>query len=286
LEVSRQRLRPSLNESYDIEHVLVRGPRSLGQSILRIVGEDAAKENTGEIQVYVPADVASYLLNEKRYDIVSIEKTNNIKVLIIADPYKSRPYYKVVRIKKSEVKHINSYSLTPNSPEPDTNWRDNKNISTSIKPLVDGVKPPKMPKKRKDGIVKWLKTITGIEVDDKKTTKKKPRRNVRKKNTSPRKNTNQKKGFQPKKKPNKNFKNDKKEVKKPQSKSTPKPSAKKPINKKSSNVKKNQGMPNKNNVKVEAETPKAKSAIKEIVKKKKVKKELPLRAKNDPRQKN
>ena len=44
LEVSRQRLRPSLNESYDIEHVLVRGPRSLGQSILRIIGEDSARQ--------------------------------------------------------------------------------------------------------------------------------------------------------------------------------------------------------------------------------------------------
>ena len=104
LEVSRQRLRPSLNESYDIEHVLVRGPRSLGQSILRIIGEDAAKDNTGEIHVYVPADVASYLLNEKRYEIISIEKTNNIKVLVIADPYKSRPYYKVVRVKASRCK--------------------------------------------------------------------------------------------------------------------------------------------------------------------------------------
>ena len=295
MEVSRQRLRPSLNESYDIEHVLVRGPRSLGQSILRIVGEDAAKENTGEIQVYVPADVASYLLNEKRYDIISIEKTNNIKVLIIADPYKSRPYYKVVRIKKSEVKHVDSYSLTPNSPEPDTNWRDNKNISTSMKPLVDGVKPPKMPKKRKDGIVKWLKTITGIEVEDKKTSKKKPRRNLRKKGATHRKNTNQKntnqkntnqkKGFQPKKKPNKNFKNDKKEVTKSKPKSPPKPSGRKPANKKSSDVKKNQVMPDKNKVKVETET-KNKSAIKEIVKEKKIKKELPLRAKNDPRQKN
>ena len=132
LEVSRQRLRPSLNESYDIEHVLVRGPRSLGQSILRIVGEDAAKDNTGEIQVYVPADVASYLLNEKRYDIINIEKTNNIKVLIIADPYKTRPYYKVVRVKKSDVKDISSYSLTPSSPEPDTNWRDNKNSSKNV----------------------------------------------------------------------------------------------------------------------------------------------------------
>ena len=77
-----------------------------------------------------------------------------------------------------------------------------------------------------------------------------------------------------------------KEVKKPQSKSTTKPNAKKPVNKKSTDIKKNQAMPNKNKVKVETETPKAKSAIKEIVKKKKVKKELPLRAKNDPRQKN
>jgi ribonuclease E len=291
LEVSRQRLRPSLNESYDIEHVLVRGPRSLGQSILRIVGEDAAKENTGEIQVYVPADVASYLLNEKRYDIITIEKTNDIKVLIIADPYKSRPYYKVVRIKKSEVKHVDSYSLTPNSPEPDTNWRDNKNISTSMKPLVDGVKPPKMPKKRKDGIVKWLKTITGIEVEDKKISKKKPKRYARKKGATHRKNTNQKntnqkKGFQPKKKPNKNFKNDKKEVTKSKPKSTPKPSGRKPANKKSSDVKKNEAMPNKNKVKIETESIKNKPAIKEIVKEKKVKKEIPLRAKNDPRQKN
>ena len=300
LEVSRQRLRPSLNESYDIEHVLVRGPRSLGQSILRIVGEDAAKENTGEIHVYVPADVASYLLNEKRYDIISIEKTNNIKVLIIADPYKSRPYYKVVRVKKSEVKQVDSYSLTPNSPEPDTNWRDNKNISTSMKPLVDGVKPPKMPKKRKDGIVKWLKTITGIETENSNAAKKKPKRNIRKKGTSPRKNTNQKKGFQPKKKPNKNFKNDKKEVKKPQSKSSPKTNARKPVNKKasdvnkkasdvnkkSSDVKNTQKPPVKNKPKAPTEKPKTSSGIKEIVKEKKIKKELPLRAKNDPRQKN
>ena len=285
LEVSRQRLRPSLNESYDIEHVLVRGPRSLGQSILRIVGEDAAKDNTGEIQVYVPADVASYLLNEKRYDIINIERTSNIKVLIIADPYKSRPYYKVVRVKKSDIKHVDSFSLTPKSPEPDTNWRDNKNISTSMKPLVDGVKPPKMPKKRKDGIVKWLKTITGIKVEDKKVAKKKPRRNVRKKNINQRKNTNSKKGFKPKKNTNKNFKNDKKETKKPNSKPVPKPSGNKSSNKKPSNVKKNQKMSPKNNSKVEIDKPKTKSAIKEIVKEKKVKKELPLRAKNDPRQK-
>ena len=185
LEISRQRLRPSLNESYDIEHVLVRGPRSLGLSILRIVGEDAAKENTGEIHVYVPSDVASYLLNEKRYDIISIEKTNKVKVLVIADPYKSRPYYKVVRIKSSDVKNTDSYKLTPDSPEPDINWRDSSNQSKTMKPLVDGVKPPKMPKTRKSGLMKWLKSITGIEVEETKK-KKRPQRKYRRKNNAQR----------------------------------------------------------------------------------------------------
>ena len=205
LEISRQRLRPSLNESYDIEHVLVRGPRSLGLSILRIVGEDAAKENTGEIHVYVPSDVASYLLNEKRYDIISIEKTNKVKVLVIADPYKSRPYYKVVRIKSSDVKNTDSYKLTPDSPEPDINWRDSSNQSKTMKPLVDGVKPPKMPKTRKSGLMKWLKSITGIEVEETKK-KKRPQRKYRRKNNAQRGKSNKNLKNKPNNKVNKNNK--------------------------------------------------------------------------------
>ncbi len=285
LEVSRQRLRPSLNESYDIEHVLVRGPRSLGQSILRIVGEDAAKDNTGEIQVYVPADVASYLLNEKRYDIINIEKTNNIKVLIIADPYKTRPYYKVVRVKKSDVKDISSYSLTPSSPEPDTNWRDNKNSSKNVKPLVDGVKPPKMPKRRKAGIVKWLKTITGIEVDEKTSKKKSIKRRPRRKPQNKQKNNI---------KARKNYQKNNENVK---TKPNKKPVSKKQLNEKKSKQKDFKRNDNKNVSKDIKNTKpvkksndqlnvndKKKSPIKEIVKEKKVKKEIPTRAKNDPRQ--
>ena len=271
LEISRQRLRPSLNESYDIEHVLVRGPRSLGQSILRIVGEDAAKENTGEIHVYVPADVASYLLNEKRYDIISIEESNNIKILVIADPYKSRPYYKVIRIKASDVKKLDSYNLTPDSPEPKIDWRDDKNNSKSMKPLVDGVKPPKMPKKRKDGIIKWLKTITGIEVEEVKTKKKVNKKFKRKINKNKPSS------------PNKKFNN--KKINKPSSKKTPK--SQKSVNKnKNSNkkqiMKKSHDGKNPNK---EKDKPISKSPIKEIVKEKKPKKAIPQRAKNDPRQK-
>ena len=271
LEISRQRLRPSLNESYDIEHVLVRGPRSLGQSILRIIGEDAAKENTGEIHVYVPADVASYLLNEKRYEIISIEQSNNVKILVIADPYKLRPYYKVVRVKESDIKKNDSYNLTPDSPEPNIDWRDDKNQSKFMKPLVDGVKPPKMPKKRKDGIIKWLKTIAGIEIEQVKT-KKKPkkkfnRKNNRNKPSTSNKKINNKKGKKP-------F--NKKNHKPQKSLNKNKNSSKKVVEKKSQN--KNDSTEKQNsNVK--------KSPIKEIVKEKKVKKDIPQRAKNDPRQK-
>ena len=297
LEVSRQRLRPSLNESYDIEHVLVRGPRSLGQSILRIVGEDAAKDNTGEIHVYVPSDVASYLLNEKRYDIINIEKTNKIKILVIADPYKSRPYYKVMRIKSSDTSLQDSYKLTPNSPEPGTDWRDSKNQSKTMKPLVSGVKPPKMPKRKQEGLIKWLKSFAGISEDNKKTPKKVVKKNIRKGNKNRSNSSNARKNF--KSKNNQNFNktktdkssDSKKPIDKTKSKNQNK-NTKKPI-KVNKEVKKN--LPRKSTVKKDNRNDtsiknkavvKKESPIKEIIKEKKVKKAIPMRAKNDPRQKN
>ena len=273
LEISRQRLRPSLNESYDIEHVLVRGPRSLGLSILRIVGEDAAKENTGEIHVYVPSDVASYLLNEKRYDIISIEKTNKVKVLVIADPYKSRPYYKVVRIKSSDVKNTDSYKLTPDSPEPDINWRDSSNQSKTMKPLVDGVKPPKMPKTRKSGLMKWLKSITGIEVEETKK-KKRPQRKYRRKNNAQRGKSNKNLKNKPNNKVNKNNK--------ASSTNKTKNTNKKNNDKRSFKAKESKKQEPRKELQSKTKEP----VIKEIVKEKKPKKDIPLRAKNDPRQKN
>ena len=283
LEVSRQRLRPSLNESYDIEHVLVRGPRSLGISILRIIGEDAAKENTGEIHVYAPSDVASYLLNEKRYDIINIEKSNKIKVLVVADPYKSRPYYKVIRIKASDIKNTDSYNLTPESPEPDINWRDVDNKPKTMKPLVDGVKPPKMPKNRKIGLMKWIKSITGLEVEEVKE-KKKPRRvNKRTNNINNRKKpTNKNKKFQNKSnKPKTNNKSKNKINENKMKNVKPRNNSRKPQFKKEdqNKIKKTA---NVDNASLKIKEP----VIKEIIKDKKPKKDIPTRAKNDPRQKN
>ena len=212
LELSRQRLRPSLEETYDIQHVQVRGTRSLGQSILRIISEDAAKENTGEIHVYVPADVSSYLLNEKRRDIISIENTYQVNILIIADPYKSRPYYKVARIKAVSGKKPFSYDMTPNSPEPSMDWRDSNSTKKALKPLVKLSVPPRMPKS-KNRFLAFIKSIITLSIFFGMFKSKKKKTNRKKR---PRK---YKKGHSKIHKNNKNYKNNKNSKPNPANKS-------------------------------------------------------------------
>ena len=277
LEISRQRLKPSLNETYDIEHVLVRGPRSIGQSILRIIGEDVAKDNTAEIQVYVPADVASYLLNEKRRDILSIEDSTGVKILIIADPYKSRPYYKVVRIKDSEVKKKSSYDLTPDSPKPDTDWRDEKSGS-KLNPLVDATDHKKNHKSG-GGILSWIKSLTASPQPKKTTKKKSPQKRRPRKGNYKKKNANSSKS-RPNRKPSSS-----KNTRRPStSKSTGRPS--KSIDRKPKNDSRTKDTRKKapsRKPRVENDTSKKISGRQDIVKETKKKPEPPTRALNDPR---
>ncbi len=277
LEISRQRLKPSLNETYDIEHVLVRGPRSIGQSILRIIGEDVAKDNTAEIQVYVPADVASYLLNEKRRDILSIEDSTGVKILIIADPYKSRPYYKVVRIKDSEVKKKSSYDLTPDSPKPDTDWRDEKSGS-KLNPLVDATDHKKNHKSG-GGILSWIKSLTASPQPKKTTKKKSPQKRRPRKGNYKKKNANSSKS-RPNRKPSSS-----KNTRRPStSKSTGRPS--KSVDRKPKNDSRTKDTRKKaplRKPRVEKDTSKKISGRQDIVKETKKRPEPPTRALNDPR---
>ena len=277
LEISRQRLKPSLNETYDIEHVLVRGPRSIGQSILRIIGEDVAKDNTAEIQVYVPADVASYLLNEKRRDILSIEDSTGVKILIIADPYKSRPYYKVVRIKDSEVKKKSSYDLTPDSPKPDTDWRDEKSVS-KLNPLVDATDHKKNHKSG-GGILSWIKSLTASPQPKKTTKKKSPQKRRPRKGNYKKKNANSSKS-----RPNRKPSSSKNTRRSSSTKSTGRPS--KSIDRKPKNDSRTKDTRKKapsRKPRVEKDTSKKISGRQDIVKETKKKPEPPTRALNDPR---
>ena len=288
LEISRQRLKPSLNETYDIEHVLVRGPRSIGQSILRIIGEDVAKENTAEIQVFVPADVASYLLNEKRRDILSIEDSSGVKILIIADPYKSRPYYKVIRIKNSEVRKKSSYDLTPESPNPDTGWRDEKSVS-KLSPLVDATDHKKNHKSG-GGILSWIKSLTS-DTKTKKPVKKKStqKRRSRKTNYKSKKNNTAK--TRSNRKPASSSRSDRKPTSskntrrpaKRQDKKSNKDSDVKNTRKKAPPRKSTNKKGNTKKFEVKKDTTKKITGRQDIVKESKKKPEPPTRALNDPR---
>ena len=109
LEMSRQRLRPSLGESSQIVcprcsgQGTVRGVESLALSILRIIEEDAMKEKTGRIIARVPVDVGTYLLNEKRDILFSLEQRHKLGVTLIPTPSLETPHYEIKRVRADEM---------------------------------------------------------------------------------------------------------------------------------------------------------------------------------------
>ena len=117
LEMSRQRLRPSIGETSQgvcprcsgTGHV--RGVESLALSVLRLMEEEAIKDNTLQVQAQVPVPVATYLLNEKRRSVMHVEKHHNVRVLIIPNPHMDTPQYEVLRVKNDETVVEASYEL-------------------------------------------------------------------------------------------------------------------------------------------------------------------------------
>ncbi|MDO4223805.1 MAG: Rne/Rng family ribonuclease [Acinetobacter sp.] len=101
MEMSRQRLRPSLEEStgYVCPRChgtgMVRDLRSLSLSIMRKVEEIALNERHGEIQVEVPVEIAAFLLNEKRHSLVYLEQTSNVRVTVLPHPHLETPHYEI-----------------------------------------------------------------------------------------------------------------------------------------------------------------------------------------------
>jgi len=109
LEMSRQRLRPSLGESSQIScprclgQGTIRGIESLGLSIIRIIEEHALKENTAQVQAILPIEIATFLLNEKRKAIMGIEERQKVSVVIVPNPHFITPHYEVERIRLSDL---------------------------------------------------------------------------------------------------------------------------------------------------------------------------------------
>ncbi|MFT5838485.1 MAG: ribonuclease E, partial [Flavobacteriales bacterium] len=117
LEMSRQRLRPSLGDSaHNVcprcsGHGTVRGTESLALSVLRIMEEESIKDNTGQIEAQLPVNVATYLLNEKRKSVRSVEKRHSVQLVIIPNPKMETPQYSVARRRPDDAVQEMSYNL-------------------------------------------------------------------------------------------------------------------------------------------------------------------------------
>ena len=159
LEMSRQRLRPSLGESSQIVcprclgQGTVRGVESLALSILRIVEEEAMKDKTGRVIARVPVAVGTYLLNEKRDLLYKLEQQHKVMVSLIPSPGLETPHYEIRRVRADELEGddgATSYKMAVEDTRDEDAMAENIGAGSTSppveieKPAVRAV-PPKAP---------------------------------------------------------------------------------------------------------------------------------------------
>lgn len=119
LEMSRQRLRPSLGETRSEVcprcegQGTIRGIESLALSIMRLIYEESSKEKTGQVRAVVPVAVATFLLNEKRKQLADIESRQEVEVVVVPAPHMETPHFEILRMRDDEagVEHVSSYQV-------------------------------------------------------------------------------------------------------------------------------------------------------------------------------
>jgi len=190
LEMSRQRLRPSLGESSYITCPRcdgmgsIRSIESLALSVLRLAEEEAMKEHTARVVIHVPISSANFLLNEKRLMMTQIEQRNKVPITVVASKDLETPRFEVQRLRAAEDSEAPSYAL-PLSEEPESG--NNFNRQDSVQPApppapqaaVSGVRPASpAPARKPTGFWTWLKGffagLFGDSEDDKSTSRSKP----------------------------------------------------------------------------------------------------------------
>lgn len=199
LEMSRQRLRPSLGESSQIlcprcngtGHI--RNIESLALSVLRIIEEEAMKENTSKIVAQLPVDVATFLLNEKRTVIHDVEARQNISVMLIPNLHLNTPHYEIERIKESDIDpqakvQQSSYQMATEI-EPETIAQPTQVKPKTEEAVVKGVVPatpvPQKQQQARPSLIKrlWSSLFGTSEEEEKSSTPQKSgNRNPRNRN--------------------------------------------------------------------------------------------------------
>ena len=210
LEMSRQRLRPSLGESaYHVcprcsGHGTVRGTESLALSVLRIIEEESIKDNTGQIEAQLPINVATYLLNEKRRALRSVEKRHDVDLLIIPNPNFETPHYEIVRRRPDDKVDDISYNIrlaevpqtAADTATPKVITKEEPALQGMSAPATANAAPVHAEKVAPSGpsvvtkAVSWIKSL--FEAEEKKAEEKKPEEKPQKRNNNNR-NRNQNK---------------------------------------------------------------------------------------------
>ncbi len=150
LELSRQRLKPALGES---SHVacprcagtgVIRSIESTALHVLRIIQEEAMKDNTGEVHAQVPVDVATFLLNEKRAELFGMEERLDVSVVLIPNIHLENPHYEITRVREDDVEEdvAPSYKRVAEPEREDTAPFSGHKGAKAVKPepAVKGVK--------------------------------------------------------------------------------------------------------------------------------------------------
>ncbi|WP_104040417.1 ribonuclease E [Vibrio hyugaensis] len=139
LEMSRQRLSPSLAEAS--HHIcprcsgtgVVRDNESLALSVLRLIEEEALKDNTAQVLAVVPVPIASYLLNEKRRSVNHIERIQEVKITVVPNSDMETPHFEVIRVREGEEFDLLSY-LLPKKLEAMKEAEGKEPVEVEIKP--------------------------------------------------------------------------------------------------------------------------------------------------------
>ncbi|OWT53557.1 Rne/Rng family ribonuclease [Candidimonas nitroreducens] len=150
MELSRQRLRPALNEGSHITCPrcngtgVIRDAESSALHVLRLLQEEAMKENTAALHAQVPVDVATFLLNEKRADITKIESRLKVNLVLIPNKYLETPHHHIERLRHDDprLEEIKTSFELAQSPDTEVVWAP-KEHETKPRPeaLVKGITP-------------------------------------------------------------------------------------------------------------------------------------------------
>lgn len=148
LEMSRQRLRPSLGESaHNVcprcdGYGNIRGIESIGLSVLRIMEEECIKDNTGQIEAQLPVTVATYLLNEKRSSIHLLESRHGVNLIVIPNPNLETPKFQILRRRAAEVISDLSYNVELLEEKETAADTPAAKVSTREEPVLQGMTAP------------------------------------------------------------------------------------------------------------------------------------------------